>query len=193
MGQDATIKRPQLQMLWPSERLPAPAPVRLGAGLSLRAYREGDAEGFLDVMELAGFGRWDPERFRGYLHRILPEGLFFVVDEATGKIVATAQALHGANDQHPFGGELGWVAGDPAYRGRGLGMAVCAAVTRRFLQAGYRRIYLKTDDFRLPALKTYLKLGYEPFLFAPDMAERWRAICGQLDWPFTPQEWPGVR
>jgi mycothiol synthase len=63
-------------------------------------------------------------------------------------------------------------------------------VTQRFFQAGYRRIYLKTEDFRLPALKTYLRLGYEPLLYAPDMPERWRAICNRLGWPYTPEAWP---
>jgi mycothiol synthase len=191
MGEDAKPKRKQLQMLWPERRLDAPPEVRLDAGLALRTYRPGDDEGFVDVMEMAGFARWSLEHFRASLHRILPEGLFFAVDGETGRIVATAQALHNASDQHPFGGELGWVAGDPAYRGRGLGMAVCAAATRRFLANGYRRIYLRTDDFRLAALKTYLKLGYEPFLFAPDMTERWRTVCQELAWPFTPGEWPG--
>src|SRR5436309_9712621 len=138
MAQEPEVKRRQLQMLWPSHRLLAPPPVNLGSGLALRTYREGDAEGWIDVMELAGFGRWSLDRFRADLHRTLPDGMFFVVDEQTDRIVATAQALHHASDQHLFGGELGWVAGNPEYRGRGIGMAVCAAVTRRLLDAGYR-------------------------------------------------------
>ena len=72
-----------------------------------------------------------------------------------------------------------------------MGLATCAAVTARFLSAGYRNIYLKTDDFRLPAIKIYLKLGYAPFLFTPEMKARWEAVCRKLDWPFTPQEKPG--
>lgn len=180
----------QLHMLWPWRQRPAPEPVALDAGLALRTYLEGDAEGYLDLIERVGWGRWERDRFRSYLHRTLPDGFFFVVDEETGRIVATAQALHGGTDQHPFGGELGWVAADPDYQGRKLGRAVVAAVTARFLAAGYRRIYLRTEDFRLPALKTYLALGYEPLLYAPAMPGRWRAVCAQLDWPFTPEEWP---
>lgn len=192
MGAESETRRQQLRMIWPTRR-PAPAPVPLEPGLVLRTYREGDQDGYLDLIELAGFGRWGLDRFRDYLDRTLPDGLFLVVDAAGGKIVATAQALHfAAGPQGFLQGELGWVAADPAYRGRGLGSAVCAAVTRRFLEAGYRRIFLKTDDFRLPALKTYLKLGYEPDLFATDMPERWRAICSQLNWPFAPHEWPGI-
>ena len=57
---------------------------------------------------------------------------------------------------------------------------------RRFLQAGYRRIYLKTDDFRLAALSTYLRLGFQPFHFASDMEPRWRAIFDTLGLPYDP-------
>jgi mycothiol synthase len=65
-------------------------------------------------------------------------------------------------------------------------MAVCAAVTARLIAAGYRDIHLYTEHWRLAALKTYLKLGYVPFLYAERMAPRWAAVCEQLGWPFTP-------
>ena len=63
---------------------------------------------------------------------------------------------------------------------------------RRFASAGYTRIYLKTDDWRLPAIKTYLKLGFIPFLFLPDMEGRWRDVCEKFSWPFTPEQWPSI-
>ena len=66
-------------------------------------------------------------------------------------------------------------------------MTVCAAVTRRLLDIGYKDIHLGTEDFRLPAIKTYLKLGYIPFIYAIGMNERWADICDKLGWPFTPE------
>jgi mycothiol synthase len=51
------------------------------------------------------------------------------------------------------------------------------------LRAGYRRIYLLTDDFRLPAIKTYLRLGFVPFLFEEGMEQRWREVLRRLEWP----------
>lgn len=71
-------------------------------------------------------------------------------------------ARHWPEELHPQGGVLGWVAGDPALKGKGLGLAVCAAVVARLIGGGYRRIYLSTDDFPLPAVKTCLKLGFPP-------------------------------
>ncbi len=179
----------QLQTVWPEPLLDAPPAVRLPPGYTLRTYRPGDEARFYEVMELAGWPGWDDERLKPWMARILPEGWCMAVHAASGTIVATAMALHSHSELHPFGGELGWVAGDPAHAGKGLGSAVCAAVTSRLIAAGYRNIHLYSEDWRLPALKTYLKLGYVPFLFTPEMPGRWQVICAHLGWPFTPEAW----
>ena len=140
-------------------------------------------------MELAGFTGWTDETLAPWTLKILPEGWFLVVHQESGEVVATAMANHNPNERHPFAGELGWVAAHPAHAGKGLGMAVCGAVVNRLRRGGYSRIYLNTDDFRLPALKTYLKLGWQPFIFVPDMEQRWREIYTKLNWPMRPEEW----
>jgi mycothiol synthase len=183
----------QLQMLWP-KHLQDISPGSLAseqalpAGYRLRIYRPEDEVGYLAVMHAAGFGSFDHETVQRWLDKVLPDGFFLVEHAPSGQIVATAMATHNPSPMHPYGGELGWVAGSPEHAGRHLGRVVCAAATARFLRAGYRRIYLKTDDWRLPALKTYLRLGYVPLLYAAGMAERWRAVCAKLDWPYMPQE-----
>ena len=48
------------------------------------------------------------------------------------------------------------------------------------IRAGYRRVYLSTDDFRLPALKVYLTVGFEPLMYADDMPARWSAVRRKL-------------
>ena len=179
----------QLQMIWPPEISGCSLDSRLQLGYRLRLYRPGDEPRFHRLMALAGFAGWNDDRLLFWQRKILPSGWFFVFDIATGDIVATSMAMHNPVWLHPFGGELGWVAGHPAHRGRALGYAVCAAAIRRFLAAGYERIYLKTDDWRLPAISTYLKLGFVPFLFASDMEARWQNICKALDFPFTPKAW----
>jgi mycothiol synthase len=178
-----------LQMIWPEQRLNAPPAVNLSPGYALRTYRPGDEPRFYKVMELAGWHGWNDEKLQPWIVRIPPESWFMILHEESGQIVATAMGLHDHTEIHPCGGELGWVASDPAHAGRGLGMAVCAAVTRRLINVGYRNIHLYTEHWRLAALKTYLKLGYVPFLYMPEMEERWRTVCGQLEWPFTPEVW----
>lgn len=180
--------QPQLQMVWPESALDqAPEPC-LVQGYALRIYDpDRDLESYLSLVREAGFTDFDEQRVSHCLDRVLPDGFFVAVYTPTDHLVATAMATHNPTPLHPYGGELGWVAGRSAHAGRGLGTAVCAAVVRRFLSAGYRRIYLNTDDWRLPALKIYLKLGFVPFLFNAGMAARWQAICESLNWPYTPE------
>ena len=135
-------------------------------------------------MRAAGFENWGQSHLAHVMARSLPGGIFFLLDEPTGAIVATACALHNPAAGQPFGGEMGWVAVDPDHRGKALGFIVTAAATNRLIEAGYGHIYLLTDDFRLAALKTYLRLGYVPFLFHPSMERRWRDVCTKLDVSF---------
>lgn len=160
----------------------------------MRTFRPGDEPRFYNLMELAGWAGWDDEVLQPWRLRLLPEGWFMAIHqeavlEGQGETVATAMALHSQTKAPSFEGELGWLAGDPAHAGRGLAIAVCAAITARFIEAGFRNIHLYTEDWRLPALKTYLKLGYVPFLYTPEMPERWQAVCAQLGWPSTPEMW----
>ncbi len=179
----------QLRMVWPEHLLDAPPEVRLPPGYSLRTYRPEDEPRFFEVMELAGWPGWNAEKLRPWRERILPRGWFMVVHRASGQIVATAMALRDCREFGCQGGELGWVACVPEHRGKGLGMAVSAAATARLIEEGYRHIHLYTEDWRFAALKTYLKLGYVPLLYAPEMLERWQVACARLHWPFTPQLW----
>ena len=176
-------------MEWPERLLDTPPAVRLPPGYQLRVYQPGDEARFYELMALAGWPGWDDQRLEPWMLRIPPASWFMAVHIASSAIVASAMGLHNHTPLHPVGGELGWVAGDPAHAGKGLGMAASAAVTARLIGAGYRNIHLYTEDWRLPAIKTYLKLGYQPLLYLPEMPGRWQAICAQLQWPYTPERW----
>ncbi|MBN2500094.1 MAG: GNAT family N-acetyltransferase [Anaerolineales bacterium] len=180
---------PQLQMVWPQARLEMLPIPKLPAGYHLRTYKPGDETSFYKVMALAGWPGWDMEKLKPWLYRILPEGWFMAVHTASDQIVASAMATHDPTWLYPFCAELGWVAADPAHSGKGLGTAVVAAATARMITGGYTHVRLYTEPFRHPALKIYLKLGYLPYLAAPEESELWQEVCKQLDWPFTPGEW----
>ena len=178
-------------MVWPQQRLGSPPACSLPEAYTLRTFRPEDAADHVRLMRAAGFANWSQEQLAAALERCLPDGFFVVEHNPSGRLVATAMARHQPSTWHPCGGELGWVAGDPDHKGKGLGCAVCAAATRRLLEIGYRNIYLLTDDFRLAAIKVYLKLGYVPFLFAPDMEGRWRDVFARLGADF--ENTPSVR
>jgi GNAT superfamily N-acetyltransferase len=76
------------------------------------------------------------------------------------------------------------VAADPAHKGHRLGLAVCSGVVRYLADRGYPRAMLTTDDWRLPAIVTYLRVGFRPNYCREDMPGRWRAVCANIGWPW---------
>ena len=68
-------------------------------------------------------------------------------------------------------GRIDYMAADPRFSGKAIGYAVCAGVTRRLLERGYKTAVLWTDDWRLPAIITYMKVGFEPVMYR----ETWNA------------------
>ena len=173
----------QIEMILPEEEFSrysrSDTKPNLAEGYRLRTYRYGDGGSYLALMKRVGFD-WDEKMLNRTLNSMLPDGLFFVEHEATASIVATTVAGHGSSAFHPMGGELGWVGVDPEHRGKRLGIVVCDAVLRRFIEAGYQDILLRTDEYRLPALKTYLDLGFRPLIRDDEMAERWTIAFGSL-------------
>ena len=100
--------------------------------------------------------------------------------------------LHNYSGLAPFTGDVGWVFCHPDHRGRSLGLALCARVVRRFLDAGYEAIRLHTEPHRLAAIKTYLRLGFVPHVASPEAARAWAGVCATLAWPFEPKAWNEV-
>lgn len=169
----------QLRMVWPgTERPPS---IDLPEGYEIRSFCKGDEEKYAALLNNKELGDWTVERLQSILSNSLsPEGIYFAI---WGKdLVAVAAALDGTGNSDKLIGEVGWVAGEPEHRGKGLGMAVCAAALNHLLDRGYSDMYLLTDHWRYPALKTYLKLGFEPRLDGPDDRYLWQKICEQLEW-----------
>ena len=48
------------------------------------------------------------------------------------------------------------------------------------------RIMLTTDDFRIPAVKVYLSLGFIPVLHDDTMPGRWKAVAAQINRAILP-------
>ncbi|GAA5028936.1 GNAT family N-acetyltransferase [Actinopolymorpha pittospori] len=181
----------QLRMVWPSGRRLDPSALRLPDGYVVCPADADTLPAFRALMAKVELGAWDDETFARVHQTVLPGGWRVILHEASGTLVATGMAQHRpVEDLYPDGYEVGWIAADPQHSGRGLGRVVTALATARLAEEEAARVYLQTDDFRLPALKTYLGLGFVPHLWAAGMAERWQVICARLDWPYRPQDWP---
>lgn len=174
------LRSPQLRMLLRS--LAELAPVRLPPGFDLRRFRPGDEQAWVDLLNSTlALGEWDLQRARERMSgsvRVVPDAIHFVTD--AGVPVATACLTH--HDEMPEA-ELGWVAVLPSRQGLGLAYQVCLAVLHDMRERGYEAAMLYTDDYRLAAIKTYLRLGFEPLMVHDSHPERWHLVLEQLRWP----------
>ncbi|MBB3128454.1 mycothiol synthase [Paenibacillus rhizosphaerae] len=167
--------QPQLSMLY--DDLTALPALELPGGFTARTFRKGDEIAWEAIIresfanEEIGYGHMtrDPE-YR-------PERVWFICDGDAP--VATAAAWHKSG----LGKETGYlhmVGLLHRYAGRALGAKASLAAMHGMVQEGRRRAVLDTDDFRIPAIKTYLNLGYIPRLVHENQLARWRAIAAQL-------------
>jgi len=172
---------PQLRMLRPNlEDLPE---ATLPEGYRIRTYQPGDdvhwdrilSESFRDRPEGYLFDRMmarDPA-FRS-------DRIFFACygDEPVG----TTSAWH-VPATMPDAGVIHWVAVLPGHTGRKLGYWLALAALHKMVAEGRSCACLNTDDFRLPAIKTYLNLGFQPLLVHENQRERWRKVFADLKLP----------
>ena len=171
------MSKSQLRMYWKDKPVP---PMVLKDGCYVvdsatdKFTKDQLADGWTDACVELTEGRWTREQFYENMWndpRIPDDGIFFAVT-AEGRIFSTATA----QIQNDGVGTLHMVGSSSDVRGKGGGRAVCTAVMEYFKKHGYKLVYLDTDDFRKPAVKIYLDLGFRPFLFEEDMEERWLAL-----------------
>lgn len=163
-------------------RLP---PLELPANFQLRTYREGDSEAWRTIIgESFGEARSAEDFQKAMLERpdSAPDKIYFVA-APDGVLCATA-AAYGDNKR----GYVHYVGLRPAYAGNKLGYWVSLAVLHDFARRGCTDCILDTDDFRVPALKTYLRLGFHPVIRHPNQPLRWRAIAARLQAPMILDE-----
>ena len=164
-------------------RVPASEPlaaVATASGYRVRLAGSDEGEAIARCLHLA-FGDWDAHRVRrALLDAPDVQATFVVVHEATGVIAACA-SHRTVPDRFPGATYLHWVGADPAHAGRRLGALVSAAVlTYGRREMGLGDAVLETDDHRLPAIATYLGLGFAPEYRDPSHPARWSAIFRRL-------------
>ena len=149
-------------------------------GFVIRPLEDSELEAYNQLRASVGFPAWEPEYLAKFRNKVLKDALFVVEEKATGRLCASAAAEKTDMPERPELGVLGWVMTHPDYNGKRLGRSVSVAVMHRLYQEGYRAYSLLTDDFRVPAVSTYIKLGWQPWLYLEDMEGRWRALADVL-------------
>jgi mycothiol synthase len=171
---------PQLVMRRPTlDGLPA---VIVPAGYALRAMRPEEGPCWTRIVNEA-FGQDKP----AFFEKTMRPDLAFRLDRVlfitrNDEPVATASAWH-----VPKWGEgtgyLHYVATRPDHAGRHVGEVVSIAALHKMVTEGHTSAVLQTDDFRLAAVKVYLRLGFEPVLVDENQRDRWPAVFAQLGRP----------
>ena len=175
---------PQLVMRWKNDGT-APAPVNLPAGVEAKKFSEFEdsiavwcsvarflqPEGYPDYTDEALF-----EAALGSRKNFRPDTTVILVMD--GMPVATITVLCDAETRD---GYIHMVSCRPECRGKGLGHLLSDIAVDILKRENMQTAYLTTDDWRIPAIKTYLKVGFQPDLEAePDAKERWEKILAQF-------------
>ncbi|OGF45563.1 MAG: hypothetical protein A2452_10370 [Candidatus Firestonebacteria bacterium RIFOXYC2_FULL_39_67] len=153
---------------------------RCHKGYNIRAFKQGDEEGWIKLVNECVGSNYDLNSAQKSLFKsdkFDPKGLFFAVK---GKEIAgTACAW---SDKYITGKKctLHMVAVYPKHRGKGLGYSLSLAVLDYFRKRSSEEVYLRTDDFRLGAIKSYLDLGFEPVPVNDLHKWRWSKVLEKL-------------
>lgn len=176
----------QLRMMRPGlEDLPE---ISVPDGYVLRTYRPGDEAAWCEIMNTGIGTDWTAEKCRRELTETEPfmaDGCFFAT--RAGEAVATACAYdvqpEDVSAAQVSAAQVHMVCAKPAHRGRGLGRLVTLAVLRYMRERGYAAAFLGTDDFRVPAVRTYLGLGFIPDYIEDSHRMRWSAVFAKAGEP----------
>jgi mycothiol synthase len=164
-------QKPQLVMFRPTlAKLPD---LQLPEGYSIRKFQPGDEEAWEYIINHSFKYKSNFDKEIKSHKCFSPERVIFVCHKNTP--VATATAWH-----RPLWGEhtgyLHMVGALSSHSGKGLGLQASLAALYQMKNEGKLASILETDDFRLPAIKTYLKLGYKPLLIHENQGARWDRI-----------------
>lgn len=167
---------PQLVMF--RKELQSLPSLQLPDGYTIRSYREGDGAAWERIIN-ESFQKTGSSFVQEVLTRepFRPERVMFALHGE--EPVATAIAWH----QAEWGDEVGYlhmVGLLKAHTGKGLGLQVSLAAMIQMAKEGRVSAVLHTDDFRAPAIKTYLKLGFIPKLVHDNQHQRWSNLADSL-------------
>ena len=166
------MRRPRLDKLQPMPDLPK--------GYSIRQAVRKDEESLATL--LTGAFPEEPWDCNRVVQKLLdtPEVRVTFVMEHRGELVATASERY-LPDRFPGSGYLHWVGVNPKHQGMGLGKVISLRALHAMYKNGYMDAVLETDDHRLPAIRTYLNLGFLPEDVNPSDLDRWGAIFDKLE------------
>lgn len=150
-------------------------------GYDIRTYEPGDEAVWAEIMNSGIGSGWTVERCRQDitgLPQFRPDSLFFITyyGRPVGSACAWTDSVE-TNDR----AQVHMVCVTPEHRGKSLGRIVTLAVLHYMRDHGFQEAFLGTDDFRIPAVKAYLNLGFIPSYLDESHRLRWAYIFSQIE------------
>jgi mycothiol synthase len=170
---------PQLEMVLYD--ITDPPTVCLPENYTIRNYLDGDENAWGEIMSEAFQPYWDAGKFLIYYKPhfgFSPERVFFVCHN--GRPIGSACAFSWpglSKDQ----GYIHMVGVLKEHCGKGLGYWLTVSCLKVFSDQGFSSVMLQTEDFRIPAIKHYLNLGFSPVLIKENQREIWAGIFRLID------------
>lgn len=107
--------------------------------------------------------------------------IHFIENEEGERVATITTITHKDNS-----GYIHMVRAKDCERGKGLGHIMAEYALQIFKERGVDKVILTTDDFRLPAIKTYLDAGFLPVVYGNEDSEinrRWDEVLKNLNYP----------
>lgn len=128
---------------------------------------------------VASLGFWNQSTFRKKILSSVtdPRSDIFVL--CKGNSVVGFAVLHKKYSGDNIA-EIGYVAISPGSRGEKLGYKLLMHILATLKRLDIPYAYVLTDSFRLPAIKTYLKAGFYPYIKSKNENNRWQKAMKKL-------------
>lgn len=171
----------QLIMHWENDGAAAVAPaVPSGCEIVNFCELDGAIEKWLDIVQYGLSCGRESEAFYHETMTALPnyreDKCFFLLEN--GKAVATITVIC---DYASKEGHIHMVACRENARGKGYGTLLNQLAEFVLKKEGMKSAHLTTDDWRIPAIKSYLRMGFSPDLSTDDFKSRWAKIYEQIE------------
>ena len=171
---------PQLKMYWKNDGKAA-ADVAVPSGCRIVNFSELDdaMDKWLEIVQYGlSNGKQDAEFYRKVMTANVTyseDRCFFVLENE--RAVATLAVLC---DYEKKEGYIHMVACREDSRGKGYGTLLNRVAEYSLKREGMQTAFLTTDDWRIPAIKSYLRAGFTPDLSTDDFKARWEKIYANI-------------
>ena len=173
---------PQLVMNWENDGEAAKG-YTLPEGVTVERFCDRETA-LTDWLEIVSHGITHEVKSKDFYDRCMygdykyynDDKCFFLIKD--GEAAATITVIC---DPEKKQGYIHMVACKENFRGQGLGTLLNNVAVKVLKDEGMETAYLTTDDWRIPAIKSYLRCGFKPDLSTENFKERWDKIFEKIN------------